>query len=82
MADIAKTVEGRAVVFVANTPRAGSMDAAALWLPDTAVSHHAVAFRADKADERERAAELEADALAFEPPLGIEAVAEKPLIPS
>jgi hypothetical protein len=76
VADLTKTIEKHAVTFVANTPRADE------WMQQRGggltqrFGKHAIAFRSDKADERERAIAFEADALALTPALDIETVSE------
>ena len=77
MADITKTIEKHTVTYVANTPRADE------WMQErfgTLTQHfgkHAIAFRMDKAEDRDRASSLEADALALTSPLSIDTVSEK-----
>jgi len=80
MIDITKTLEGRAVIFVAKTPRADRWMQQRFGTLTQRFGKHAIAFRADRADQREQAARLEADALALEPALAIETIVEKLLI--
>jgi hypothetical protein len=80
MADIAKTLEGRALIFVAKTPRADRWMQQRFGAMTQRFGKHAIAFRTDRADQSELAGKLEADALALEPALEFETVVEKLLI--
>ena len=74
MAEITKTLEGRAVIFAAQTPRADQWMQQRYGSLTQRFGKHAIAFRTDKTDEREQADALETDALTLHPPLGIETV--------
>jgi hypothetical protein len=80
MADITKTLDRRAVIFVARTSRADDWMQQRFGTLTQRFGNHAIAFRTDRGDQVERAAELEADALALEPALEIETVVEHLLI--
>jgi hypothetical protein len=77
VADITKSTEKQSVTYVANTTRADQ------WLQERfgtltqRFGRHAIAFRLDKADDRDRASGLEVDALALTPALSMETVSEQ-----
>ena len=80
MADITKVLEPRAVVFVAETRRADQWMQQRFGMLTQRFGKHAIAFRADKAEQRESAAGLEVDAAGMDPALNIETVTQRVLI--
>ena len=66
-----------AVTYVANTPRADDWMQARFGTLTQHFGKHAIAFRMDKAEDRDQASGLEADALAVTPALSIDTVSEK-----
>ena len=80
MADITKTLDRRAVIFVAKTTRADDWLQQRFGTLTQRFGNHAIAFRVDRTDQCDLATKLEADARALEPALEIETVVERLLI--
>jgi hypothetical protein len=71
-----KNTEKQTVTYVANTTRADESMQNRFGTLTQRFGRHAIAFRLDKADDRDRASGLEVDALALTPALSIETVSE------